>query len=796
MSRFTADPSPPAAWRRLLLPLTCALMLVASLAWALWLGKDSDSWPGRRVTQARAWVAPAVDVTPPAAGAAWQPIELPDNWKVARPEGPAAVWYRVPLDTSGLQAPALLIARLATSGQVLLNGSRLWDGRESTPHEVRSWNAPVLVMLPPALLRPGGNELLIEVAGPPRYRAGLSHLQLGETAQLLPAYRARAFWQRDGAMLSSAISALAGLLMLFTWLRIRDEPMYLFFSAASLVWAARNSNLFLDSLPLTLDQWAAVVYLGHTWFNTLFGLFVLRFTQMRWRWVERALWLYAAVNTLALVSGMLGSIEQAMRWMAAPAVPLYLLLVGLLLRKGWRDRSTESALMAASVITYIVLSQRDGLLLNSKLPYDGFYISHYTGVLMLVSIVWSLVARQVSSLQAVERLNTELELRVADRTQALQAANAAKTRFLAAASHDIRQPVAAIGLMVGLLREQLASPALRGLVDRVDGAVASLETLLKGLLNLSRLDSGTVTPRMERVALQGLFDAIAMHEHETAQHKGLRLRLRTTPLAVRSDPVLLEQVLRNLVSNAVRYTERGGVLVSARRRSAHRVLLQVWDTGIGIPAEHQAAVFDEFVQLDNEARDQARGLGLGLAIVKRSVRLLGCTLRLSSQPGRGSCFSLELPIAEAQLDAATAPTQALQPLAGLNLWLVEDDAAVREALRLRLRHWGADVQAFDGAPTLKAALAQPGGPRIDLLLTDHRLPGANGLQVVAWVRERFGPVPALVVTGDTAPEQIALLADSGMPVLHKPFRAEQLLLALQSALQAARRPAPVGALNA
>ena len=777
-----------AGWRAALLPLVCAIMLALSLAWAQWLTDDTQRWPGQQLTQALAVEVPDAAADLPGNGADWEPVTLPDNWKLTRPAGSGSVWYRLAFDARGLEAPAVLIPRLATNGRVLLNGSLLWDGQPANGGVARSWNAPLLLDLPVALLRPAGNELEVQVSGPARYRAGLSRIQLASTGELAAPARARQFWQHDGAMVSSAVSAVAGLLMLLMWWATRRrDAMYLFFGLSNLVWAARNSNLFLDALPLSLDQWAMLVFLGHTWFNTLFGLFVLRFCGLRWRWVERAMWAYALGNTLVLASGNLSTIERAMALMTAPATLLYLLLVGLLLRKGWRERSIESALMAASTTTFVVLSLRDGLLLSSKLPYDGYYLSHYTGVLMLVCIVWSLVSRLMRALRDVEQLNVGLELRVEERTQELQTALSAKSRFLAAASHDLRQPVAAIGLLVGLLRERGASSAPRAMVDRIDDAVASLEALLKGLLDLSRLESGTVEPRLEHVALQPLFDAVAAHERALAQDQGLQLRWRPTRLAVHTDPVLLEQILRNLVSNGLRHSDHGGVLVAARARGKDRVLLQVWDTGYGIAPEAQSAVFEEFVQLDNPARERARGLGLGLAIVKRCATALGCSLTLRSRPGRGSCFSLELPAARVPNVAAPAAAADQAPLAGWQVLVVEDDPAVREALQLRIAQWGAEVSVFDGISGLRRALDAGQLAGVDIVVTDNRLAGGGAEEVVRMARRHLGGVRALVVTGDTSPEVIATLAASGLPVLHKPFRTEQLLSAIRAAaaLQAA-----------
>lgn len=397
---------------------------------------------------------------------------------------------------------------------------------------------------------------------------------------------------------------------------------------------------------------------------------------------------------------------------------------------------------------------------------------------------WALLQRLVRTSAAVQSANAELERRVQQRTHELETANAAKSRFLASASHDLRQPVVTIGLLVDLLRDLCSDERQRTMVERVDNAVASMETLLGGLLDLSRFEAGTVSPRREAIDLQALFCAIESHASEAARQKGLRLRFRTGRLAARSDPLLLEQILRNLVSNALRYTEHGGVLVTARSRRRH-VLLQVWDTGIGIPLDQQAAVFEEFVQLHNPARERSRGMGLGLAIVHRAVGLLGHRLWLRSEPGRGSCFTVELPQAPLPVPPPPPPAPVdTRPLEGLCLALLEDDEAVRSALEERLTQWGADVWTFGSLQALFEACE----PLLDsrtalpwhLLISDQRLPDGTGLQALVRLRESAPGLGGLIITGNTDRSELALLDDADAEVLHKPFRADVLLLAVQA----------------
>jgi CheY-like chemotaxis protein len=286
--------------------------------------------------------------------------------------------------------------------------------------------------------------------------------------------------------------------------------------------------------------------------------------------------------------------------------------------------------------------------------------------------------------------------------------------------------------------------------------------------------------------LRTVFASVQLHARPVADAKGLALRFRGEALGVRTDPVLLQQMLLNLLDNALRHTDRGGVLMSARQRANGRVLLEIWDTGCGIAAQDQQAVFEEFVQVGNSERDRRKGLGLGLAIVKRSAALLGHALRLDSRLGVGSRFSIELPLeriaAPPSSRAQTAlPTTDLtsmsaadrQSLAGTTLWLLEDEPTVREALTARLEAWGATVESFARLAELEGAIAR-GLTAPHALLTDHRLPDGTGLQAIDKVRARHGRIPALVLTGDTGPHELTQFEQRGAHVLHKPFRHSEL----------------------
>ena len=394
----------------------------------------------------------------------------------------------------------------------------------------------------------------------------------------------------------------------------------------------------------------------------------------------------------------------------------------------------------------------------------------------------------VAATGAAEALAAELEQRVAQRTQQLSLANLARARFLSAASHDLRQPVLTIGLLASLLPDGAGPATARPtVVARLQAAVASMQSLLDGLLDLSRLDPLVVQARLQAVPLQPLLDAIAHHEQAAATAKGLRLRLRPTTLAVQADPVLLEQVLRNLVSNALRYTSHGGVLVAARPLGSAAVRLQVWDTGIGIATADQARVFDEIVQLGNPGRDRRLGLGLGLAIAQRCAVAMGTAVGLRSTPGRGSCFSIVLPgRTSSPVSAAPMPAVDEQPLAGLSLWVLDDDQALREALVMRLQQWGARVLALGSLAALQEALAKAvlaPASRPALLLTDQRMADGSGALAVHRTKASLGAdLPCLLVTGDPDASDTRALVMAGVPLLSKPFAMPALLRALKQAL--------------
>lgn len=386
----------------------------------------------------------------------------------------------------------------------------------------------------------------------------------------------------------------------------------------------------------------------------------------------------------------------------------------------------------------------------------------------------------------------DLERQVLLATQALrekkeeaEQANQAKSRFLAAASHDLRQPIHAMGLFISRLA-QLPHDAQTGeLIRHLESSVSAMQTLLNGLLDISRLDARTMPVNKQAFALDALLRQLRQDWEQAALDKGLRLRIRPTALWVQSDPALLYRIVLNLVDNAVRYTHSGGILVAARlMHGGQQVLLQVWDTGIGIAPEHEHAVFLEFYQVDNVARGSFKGMGLGLNIVQRTANLLDHPLRMASRPGRGSCFSLLLPRAEPPADVSgVSDTPAVDEWHGATVLVIEDDPLVRSGLAGLLRSWGMQViEARDWHQT-QLQLASPRA--VDVVISDYRLPeGDNGLDVVHRLRERLGhDLPACLISGDTDATLMQTAQEAGLVLLHKPVRPAKLRSLLRRLLQ-------------
>jgi PAS domain S-box-containing protein len=368
-------------------------------------------------------------------------------------------------------------------------------------------------------------------------------------------------------------------------------------------------------------------------------------------------------------------------------------------------------------------------------------------------------------------------------------ANSAKSRFLAMASHDLRQPLQSLGLLNGSLRRMVRDPEALEALAQQEQAIESMSRLLNALLDISKLESGAIRADLADFAVLPLFTQLCREFAPLAADKQLELRCSGRDCNARSDPALVTQVLRNLLTNAIKYTAQGHVELRCAV-TTDRVLIEVADTGIGIAAEHLDAICDEFYQVGVAANASREGYGLGLSIVKRLVTLLGLEFTIRSEPGLGSVFGIGLPLArQSALPAApvanvAAPVPTAPPRRRHRILLVEDDAGVRDATRLLLKVEGYDVVA---TASPDAALAQIGAdPRLDLLVTDFHLGSAgSGLDVLHALRDRLGTAfNTIIVTGDTSTAMRELPHDERLRLLSKPVHADALLALVRELLPA------------
>lgn len=389
----------------------------------------------------------------------------------------------------------------------------------------------------------------------------------------------------------------------------------------------------------------------------------------------------------------------------------------------------------------------------------------------------------------LEQSRQRLEQRVHEATQALreqrdaaQQANRDKTRFLAAASHDLRQPMHALNMLVEAMKHESRSDERVQLQERIEATSQAMSALLDALLDISRLDAGGVRFQHIPFALQPLLIRLRDTYEGQAEQRGIALVIHAAHGWVRSDPLLLERILGNFLSNALRYTPPGGCVLLAVRTRAEHCEIQVRDNGPGIAPQEQAAVFQEFVQLHNPQRDRSQGLGLGLAIVHRLAQLLDHPVGVRSCIGRGATFHVQLPRCPAApaspstaLRAHGASPQAQPGLQGCRILLVEDDALVRDSYARLLQLWGCDVRTHANADAVLAALG-PDDWRPHLIVTDHRLGGAlNGRQLIDTLRHRWNAhLPAAIMTGDTEDADLRQAGTDRLRVLYKPVKPAEL----------------------
>jgi PAS domain S-box-containing protein len=430
----------------------------------------------------------------------------------------------------------------------------------------------------------------------------------------------------------------------------------------------------------------------------------------------------------------------------------------------------------------VALRRKDGtamLAMQTTYPVHGKDGQH-AGTLTIVTDITEFKQRE----ERVQQLAT-----LAAQKSEAERASAAKSRFMAAVSHDLRQPMHALGLFLDDLKSIELPPQTAPLLEHMESALHSTQSLLDSILVISRLESGLIAPNFMAFPLQPVLERLRRAFSAVAQKKNLSLRVVGCNAVVFSDPALLERILANLTSNALRYTDSGGVVLGCRRRG-QALQIEVWDTGLGIAPEHQEAIFREFFRIER-ADDNRGGLGLGLAIVQSCTQLLGYTVGLTSVPGRGSRFSLKVPLGQLPAHALAEPDLMAEDdsgpatFAGLRVVLVDDDAVILERTARLLERWGCQVIMAASGPQAEALVARESASP-DLIISDLRLDhGELGTEVVQRLRARLRPnLPALLLTGDTSLQTARDVRRSGLTLLYKPVPPAKLRIVMKNLLGA------------
>jgi two-component system, sensor histidine kinase len=537
------------------------------------------------------------------------------------------------------------------------------------------------------------------------------------------------------------------------------------------------ATLMGAALAKGVEPWKVLVWIG-----AVYAWTIGRFFQ--WRTFERVDPPPEAIGPWRTY-GILGSLLAGIIW-GVGAVVMYVpggLAYQLFLTMGLLGMGSGCVYASGSVMPSFFAFMYPSILPAAVIFMREDDLLHVTtsALMILYVVLMTLFALRVyGSIDEFISLrfeNSGLIEELRRRKEAAEQANIAKSRFLAAASHDLRQPLHALGLFVQALEESPLANRERQVIGNIRHSVDAMEELFNALLDISRLDAGVVQPCVSTMPLATVFDRVRFEFAPIARQKRVSLTVMKTSVHVVSDPSLLARIVRNFLANAVRYTDRGGVVLGCRRRGK-TVRIEVWDTGRGIPPERHSEIFREFYQLENPERDRRKGLGLGLAIVERLSRLLDHPVELRSAVGKGSMFAITVPLGaqEDYVPIETGPDAAgVFDLSGSLVLVIDDEGAVQEGMAALLRKWQCEVlTAGSGKEMLQQLVTVQRLP--DLIICDYRLrAGENGIEVVEMLRNEFNvDIPAVLVTGDTAPDRLRDAEASGLPILHKPLNPARL----------------------
>jgi signal transduction histidine kinase/CheY-like chemotaxis protein len=414
------------------------------------------------------------------------------------------------------------------------------------------------------------------------------------------------------------------------------------------------------------------------------------------------------------------------------------------------------------------------------------YVAIGMAVYMIAVLLFSLRHNELLTNALRTRFENEvLAQKLTEQVRLVELASKEKTRFFASASHDLRQPLHSLGLFGSALRSRLKNTPEEPIAQNLMHCVDALESSFSSMLDVSKLDSGIIEPKPQTVSLADVFRRLGANYGNHAEALGLTLRFSPGGKVVLADSALLERLLGNLIHNALKFTQKGGIAVVARlkRKGIGGVSVEIWDTGVGIPEDEVPNIFDEFYQVGNVERDRIKGLGMGLAIVRRLATLMNLPITVYSKVGKGTVFKILLPIANSDAIKEVQPnpevTHIARGLQGIRVLVIDDEESVRNSTAVALRLYGVNVEVADGLENAQRFIhaLNKDGLNLDCVISDFRLRGkSDGIDAVNAIFELIGkPIPALLITGDTAPDRVRKAQQSGIKVLYKPVKMTQLI---------------------
>ncbi len=553
----------------------------------------------------------------------------------------------------------------------------------------------------------------------------------------------------QGPVLVAGATFCAVFITLFLWRHLPQSTLLIWLGAVGVtsllrVWVI---GVYLKADERTREQlvWGPFFWLGTLTAGMIWGVWPLMFYQLY------------STEYLLLISTIFAGMVAVSAASGCVYLPSFL--------------SFSIPLTLPLAITHI-LSGNDSLVLT------GLLLIMFLAVNFFLAIRGQ---RQYRELIRSQFENQELMERLAGEKRIAERAIVAKSRFLAAASHDLRQPLHAMGLFLSALLRREKEPSKIEILNDMNKSAEALNGLFNSLLDVSRLDAEIIDFKPSHLVANELFDGLRAQFMQQAEDKGIVFSIDARSHVFFCDAILLERVLRNLVSNAIQYTNHGTISMRCEEHLEGSKMVILRDTGIGIPEEATEDVFSEYYQLNNPSRDRSNGLGLGLAIVRRLCELMEIPLEMESVEGKGTVFRLIVPGGDpAQLSAQGTPDPSPLQAEGRQVLVIDDETQVLQSMRYTLESWGCEVMLAESArDALKVMALTDGSP--DLIISDFRLRNhLNGVDAVEAIRESLErPVPAIIITGDTSPERLREISGTGLHVMHKPVNPDELQALMQ-----------------